>query len=86
MACAVEDGFITTDVGEGGRNREGAIFRAPKIGHCLELKSSDLLHHAPLPPGDSGESCKPFFVGDKAFPRKKNLVRQYQRRFVRKIF
>ena len=55
MACADANGLLITDVGGGGRNSDGTIFRSSKLGRCLEMKSSDLLDLAPLPPGDSSE-------------------------------
>jgi hypothetical protein len=52
------------------------MFRSLKLSRCLEMNISELLDLAPLPSGDIGESCIPFFIEDGAFPIKKNLANE----------
>ncbi|KAJ8954950.1 hypothetical protein NQ318_000380 [Aromia moschata] len=70
MACADADGLFTTiDVGEIGRNSDGAVFRTSNLGHALQLGLLELPQPRPLPLGN--DDFPFYFAADEAFPLKK---------------
>ncbi|KAJ8937741.1 hypothetical protein NQ318_009151, partial [Aromia moschata] len=70
MACADADGLFTTiDVGEIGRNSDGAVFRTSNLGHALQLGLLELPQPRPLPLGN--DDFPFYFVADEAFPPQK---------------
>jgi hypothetical protein len=73
MACSDAEGnFIILETGFAGRNSDGDIFRASKMGHWLERDGLNLPNPRPLP--NDPEICFPFyFVADEAFPLKKKF-------------
>lgn len=81
MACSDADGIFTTiDVGEAGRNSDGAVFRSSALGKLLD---KDELHIPKPRPMPNDQDDFPFyFVGDEAFPLKKNLMRPYPQRIL----
>ncbi|XP_055627766.1 uncharacterized protein LOC129778273 [Toxorhynchites rutilus septentrionalis] len=81
MACANADGiFLTIDVGEAGRMSDGGVFRSSTLGRLLDKEKLLIPEVTPLP---NDELDFPFyFVGDEAFPLKKNLMRPYPQRLL----
>ncbi|KAJ8952676.1 hypothetical protein NQ318_020991 [Aromia moschata] len=74
MACADADGLFTTiDVGEIGRNSDGAVFRTSNLGHALQLGLLELPQPRPLPLGN--DDFPFYFVADEAFPLKNYIMR-----------
>jgi hypothetical protein len=81
MACADADGLFTTiDVGEIGRNSEGAAFRSSSLGCWLELNALDILPPTPLPSTSNDEAFPFYFVADETFPLKPHIMRPSPRR------
>lgn len=79
MACVDADGLFTTiDVGEVGRNSDGAVFRTSNIGRLLQLGLLELPQPRPLPAGNFDFPF--YFVADEAFPLKKYIMRPYSKR------
>ncbi|KAJ8935465.1 hypothetical protein NQ318_007568 [Aromia moschata] len=79
MACADADGLFTTiDVGEIGRNSDGAVFRTSNLGHALQLGLLELPQPRPLPLGN--DDFPFYFVADEAFPLKNYIMRPYSKR------
>lgn len=80
MACVDADGLFTTvDVGEVGRNSDGAVFRSSGLGRSLESGTLNL----PSPKLTSNNENVPFyFVADETFPLKHNIVRSYPKRIL----
>lgn len=79
MACADADGLFTTiDVGAAGRNSDGAVFRASAIGKLLDKEKLNI--PGPQPMLNDNEAFPFYFVGDEAFPLKRNLMRPYPQR------
>lgn len=72
MACSDEDGnFIMIETGFAGRNSDGSIFRASRMGHWLERDGLNIPQPTPLP-NDPKKICFPYyFIADEAFPQKK---------------
>lgn len=79
MACVDADGLFTTiDVGDVGRNSDGAVFRTSSLGLSLQLRLLDLPQPRPLP--STNDDFPYFFVADEAFPLKNYLMRPYSKR------
>lgn len=79
MACVDADGLFTTiDVGDVGRNSDGAVFRTSSLGQSLQLRLLDLPQPRPLP--STNDDFPYFFVADEAFPLKNYLMRPYSKR------
>jgi hypothetical protein len=80
MACADVDGlFMTIDIGEIGRNSNGAVFPSSSLGRWLELNALDILPPAPLPFTSNDEDFPFYFVADEAFLLKPYIMRPYPR-------
>lgn len=71
--------FITVDVGDHGRNSDGGVFQASRLGRALQAGSLDLPPAEPLPHDPNGLNFPFYFVGDEAFPLKKYLLRPWAR-------
>jgi len=83
MASVDADGLFTTvDVGEVGRNSDGAVFRTSGLGRCLESRTLNLPSPKPLPLTDNNENFPFYFVADEAFPLKNNIMRPYPKRIL----
>lgn len=81
MACVDADGLFTTiDVGEVGRNSDGAVFRTSNLGRALSSGVLQLPPSRPLPSSNDGNDFPFYFVADEAFPLKKYLMRPYSKR------
>ncbi|GFQ92544.1 DDE Tnp4 domain-containing protein [Trichonephila clavata] len=67
--------FVLVDIGAEGHNSDGGIFRNSIFGQSLEKGTLDL----PCPVEIPGTTkMLPFlFIGDEAFPLKRNLMRPY---------
>lgn len=85
MASVDADGLFTTvDVGEVGRNSDGAVFRSSGLGRCLESGTLNLPSPKPLPSTNNNEHFPFYFVVDEAFPLKHNIMRPYPKRILDK--
>lgn len=90
MALSDADGMFTAiDVGDYGRNSDGAVFRKSTIGKLLQdnkLKIPEATHL----PGEANDNPFPFyFVADEAFPLQHNIMRPFPKRVLndaRRIF
>lgn len=81
MACVDADELFTTiDVGEVGRNSDGAVFRTSNLGRALDLNVLQLPPSRPLPSSNDENDFPFYFVADEAFPLKKYLMRPYSKR------
>lgn len=81
MACVVADGLFTTiDVGEVGRNSDGAVFRTSNLGCALNLDILQLPPPRPSPSSNIENNFPFYFVADEAFPLTKYLKRPYPKR------
>lgn len=81
MACSDADGnFIMIETGYAGRNSDGGVFKASKMGRWLQRGGLDLPEPQALP-FDEKEMKFPFyFVADEAFPLQKYLMRPFPKR------
>jgi hypothetical protein len=90
MASADADNlFITIDVGDIGRNSDGAVFRSSQLGTWLERDRLDIPNATRLPNGNPENPFPYYFVGDEAFPLKKNIMRPFPQRVLtneRRVF
>jgi len=85
MACVDADGiFLTIDVGDYGRNSDGRVFRRSSLGIALENSALDIPESRPLPGWENKGNFPHYFVADKAFPLKKNLMRPFPKRSLNK--
>ena len=66
--------FLSVDVGEAGRHSDGGVFSSSEFGHALLNNKLPLLQPEDLP---SISQFPFYFVGDKVFPLKTNLLRPY---------
>lgn len=74
------------ETGFAGRNSDGGIFRASRMGRWLERNGLNMPHPKPLP-NDPNDICFPYyFVADEGFPLKKNLMRPYPQRTLTKYY
>jgi hypothetical protein len=81
MACCDADGkFTMIETGYAGRNSDGGIFRASKMGQWLERNGLNLPDHEKLPYDQEGGNFPYYFVADEAFPLKSYLMRPYPKR------
>ncbi|KAL4153123.1 hypothetical protein QTP88_000956 [Uroleucon formosanum] len=82
MASCDADGIFTTiDVGPAGRNSDGGVFRACRLGRLLDINGFDIPTGIKLPHEQGDIQLFPYyFVADKAFPLKSYLMRPYSRR------
>lgn len=72
--------FTTIDVGEVGRNSDGAVFRNSNLGRALDLNVLQLPPSRPLPSSNDENDFPFYFVADETFPLKKYLMRPYSKR------
>lgn len=81
MACADADGnFIMIETGYAGRNSDGGIFRASRMGYWLQRDELNLPDPQSLPFDDNEVKFPYYFVADEAFPLQKYLMRPYPKR------
>lgn len=79
MACSDADGIFTSiDVGEAGRYSDGAAFRSSNLGKLIA--SEKLCIPKPTPMPNDAVDFPFYFVGDEAFPLKRNLMHPYPKR------
>jgi hypothetical protein len=76
--------FITVHVGDFGKNSDGSVFRASTLGEMLENEELHIPFPTSLPLDDSGEAFPYYFIADKAFPLKINLMRPCPRNMLTK--
>ncbi|XP_034035038.1 protein ALP1-like [Thalassophryne amazonica] len=65
------------DVGAFGRSSDGGTLAASAFGEALREEKLGLPEDAPLPGADHLGSLPHVFVGDEAFPLRRNLLRPY---------
>jgi hypothetical protein len=83
MACCNGDGLFTTiDVGHAGRNSDGGVFRASRLGRWLERGALNLPAGKALPYTTTTNTFPYYFVADEAFPLKPYLMRPYPKRML----
>jgi len=81
MACCDADGnFTVIETGYAGRNSDGGIFRASRMGHWLERNGLNMPDPEKLPYDQEGGKFPYYFVADEAFPLKSYLMRPYPKR------
>lgn len=81
MACSDADGnFIMIETGYAGRNSDGGVFKASRMGRWLQQGLLDLPEPKPLPRDETGQNFPHYFVADEAFPLQKYLMRPYPKR------
>lgn len=90
MATADADSLFTTiDVGDLGRNSDGAVFKASHIGRLLKKQKIGMPEDSYLPNNENGERFPYYICGDEAFPLMPYLMRPYPQRVLnarRRIF
>uniref|UniRef100_A0A671RVC8 Zgc:194221 n=1 Tax=Sinocyclocheilus anshuiensis TaxID=1608454 RepID=A0A671RVC8_9TELE len=69
--------FRMVDVGAYGKSSDGGTLCASDFGKALHQGTLDLPEDAPLPGAEDLQPVPHVFVGDEAFPLKKNLLRPY---------
>lgn len=69
--------FLSVDVGEYGRNSDGRALKESHFLKSLQDGSLQLPDDVPLP--GENQNFPHYFVGDEAFPLKRNLMRPYPR-------
>uniref|UniRef100_A0A672R0C1 Zgc:194221 n=1 Tax=Sinocyclocheilus grahami TaxID=75366 RepID=A0A672R0C1_SINGR len=69
--------FRIVDVGAYGKSSDGGTLYASDFGKALHQGGLDLPEDAPLPGAEDLQPVPHVFVGDEAFPLKKNLLRPY---------
>jgi len=78
VSCDADGIFTTIDVGQAGRNSDGGVFRACRLGRWLDINGLD------IPTGITTKVVYKCFhnsiVADEAFPLKLYLMRLYPRR------
>lgn len=80
MACSDADGnFIMIETGYAGRNSDGGIFKASRMGQWLQ-QGLDFPEPKLLPRDEAGQNFPHYFVADEAFPLQKYLMRPYPKR------
>lgn len=81
MATADADGmFLTIDVGDYGRNSDGAVFKSSKLGRLLDRNKLKIPQSRPLPHDESGNAFPLYFCADEAFPLRKNIMRPFPKK------
>ncbi|GFG32013.1 hypothetical protein Cfor_08532, partial [Coptotermes formosanus] len=73
--------FTTVHVGYFGKNSDGSVFRASRLGHAGP-EDLHTLCPASVPKDESGEIFPYYFVAGEAFPLKVNVMRLYPRRML----
>lgn len=90
MAVADADGmFIVIDVGDLGRNSDGAVFRHSSFGKLLKQGNLHVPNPTHLPRDKNTEPFPYYLVGDEAFPLLPYLMRPFPKRVLtdaRRIF
>ena len=69
--------FTLIDIGDAGRQSDGGVFTASKLGFAMENDLLNLPKARALPGTD--KICPYVFVGDEAFPLKPYLMKPYPR-------
>uniref|UniRef100_A0A3B3QUT2 DDE Tnp4 domain-containing protein n=1 Tax=Paramormyrops kingsleyae TaxID=1676925 RepID=A0A3B3QUT2_9TELE len=72
--------FRVVDVGAFGRSSDGGTLAASTFGEALREGRLDLPEDSPLPGADHLGPMPHVFVGDEAFPLRRNVLRPYPRR------
>ncbi|KAJ8878549.1 hypothetical protein PR048_019127 [Dryococelus australis] len=67
--------FVTIDVGAPGRNSDGGVSRASRLGLWLATDSLNIPATAPLPGDETGTPFPYYFCADEAFPLRENIMR-----------
>jgi hypothetical protein len=65
------------ETGYAGRNSDGGIFRASRMGHWLERNGLNMSDPEKLPYDQEGGKFPYYFVADEAFPLKSYLMTPY---------
>ncbi|KAJ8883682.1 hypothetical protein PR048_015536 [Dryococelus australis] len=82
VACDADSCFTVIEVGHAGRDSDGGVLKASRIGRWLQREGNRL--HLPsdqkLANDESGGIFKFYFVADEAFPIGKNMLRPYPRK------
>lgn len=69
--------YIFIETGYPGRNSDGGIFQAGRLGQWIQNNNNNLPDDFYLPHDDSGSTFPYYFVADNAFPLKRNILRPY---------
>lgn len=79
LGCCDADGYFTSiECGFAGRNSDGGVFQVSALGHWLEREGLNIPTESTALPNDAtGNRFPYFFVGDNAFPLRRNLLRPY---------
>jgi hypothetical protein len=81
MAVADANGLFTViDVGDLGRNSDGAVFLHSSFGELLKQSKLNILPPTILPGETNDEKFPYHLVGDEAFPLLPYLMRPYPKR------
>lgn len=75
-----DSNFIAIDVGDYGRNGDGAVFRNSSIGRNLRAGTLNIPQPHPLSKEPQKPAFSYYFVGDVAFPLSKHLLKPYPSR------
>ena len=76
--CSADLIFTVIDVGEYGRNSDGAVFKNSLFGQAFQADSLHLPNRKQLP---NSVKCLPYvFLGDEAYPLRKHLMKPYSSR------
>nr|CAH7728911.1 unnamed protein product [Callosobruchus chinensis] len=70
--------FVAIDVGEYGRNSDGRVLTNSNFGKALQSGILDLPQPRPIP--GNTRPIPFYFIGDEAFPLKKNIMKPFSRR------
>ena len=74
--CDAHYCFVMVDVGDSGRHSDGGVLSHSVFGQALESNSLSLPPDRALP-GTTSPNVSFVFVGDAAFPLKRNMMRPY---------
>lgn len=79
LGCCDADGYFTSiECGFAGRNSDGGVFQVSALGHWLEREGLNIPTESTALPNDAtGNRFPYYFVGDNAFPLRRNLLRPY---------
>lgn len=75
-----DSNFIAIDVGDYGRNGDGAVFKNSSIGRNFKAGTLNIPPPHPLPKEPHKPAFPYYLVGDAAFPLSKNLLKPYPSR------
>ncbi|XP_050301464.1 uncharacterized protein LOC126739712 [Anthonomus grandis grandis] len=75
-----DSNFTAIDVGDYGRNGDGAVFKNSSIGRNFQANTLNFPPPQPLPKEPHEPAFRYYFVGDPAFPLCKNLSKLYPSR------